>query len=66
MAHVRFGYLPDKTVIHDLNLRAEPGNLVAIVGPTGAGKNHHHQSPHAFLRSRRRMPSASTAMRYGR
>lgn len=38
MAHVRFGYLPDKTVIHDLNLRAEPGNLVAIVGPTGAGK----------------------------
>lgn len=38
MAHVRFGYLPDKIVIHDLNLRAEPGNLVAIVGPTGAGK----------------------------
>lgn len=38
MAHVRFGYLPDKTVIHDLNLRSEPGNLVAIVGPTGAGK----------------------------
>lgn len=38
MAHVRFGYLPDKTVIHDLNLRAKPGNLVAIVGPTGAGK----------------------------
>lgn len=38
MDHVRFGYQPDKTIIHDLCLRAEPGNLVAIVGPTGAGK----------------------------
>ena len=38
MDHVRFGYRPDKTIIHDLCLRAEPGNLVAIVGPTGAGK----------------------------
>ncbi len=38
MEHVRFGYRPDKTVIHDLCLRAEPGHLVAIVGPTGAGK----------------------------
>lgn len=37
-SHVRFGYLPGKTVIHDLNLHAEPGNLIAIVGPTGAGK----------------------------
>ena len=38
MDHVRFGYRPDKTIIHDLCLRAESGNLVAIVGPTGAGK----------------------------
>ncbi len=38
MEHIRFGYLPDKTVIQDLSLKAEPGNLVAIVGPTGAGK----------------------------
>ena len=37
-SHVQFGYLPGKTVIHDLNLHAEPGNLIAIVGPTGAGK----------------------------
>ena len=38
MEHIRFGYLPDKTVIQDLSLKAETGNLVAIVGPTGAGK----------------------------
>ena len=36
--HVRFGYLPEKTVIHDLSFHAEPGKLIAIVGPTGAGK----------------------------
>ena len=38
MEHVRFGYAPNKTVIHDLSLHAAPGKLVAIVGPTGAGK----------------------------
>lgn len=38
MEHIRFGYLPDKTIIHDLNLHAKPGSLTAIVGPTGAGK----------------------------
>ena len=36
--HVSFGYLPDKTVLHDLSLKAEPGQTVAIVGHTGAGK----------------------------
>ena len=36
--HVQFGYLPGKTIIHDLSFRAEPGRLIAIVGPTGAGK----------------------------
>ena len=38
MEHVRFGYLPEQTVIHDLSFHAEPGSLTAIVGPTGAGK----------------------------
>lgn len=38
MEGVRFGYEEDKTIIHDLNLHAKPGSLVAIVGPTGAGK----------------------------
>ena len=36
--HVSFGYEPGKTVLHDLSLSAAPGKLVAIVGPTGAGK----------------------------
>ena len=36
--NVNFGYNPDKTIIHDLNLEAKPGSLVAFVGPTGAGK----------------------------
>ena len=38
MEHVRFGYLPGQTIIHDLSFHAEPGSLTAIVGPTGAGK----------------------------
>lgn len=36
--HVRFGYIPEKTVIHDFNCSVDPGQTVAIVGPTGAGK----------------------------
>ncbi|MDO4484899.1 MAG: ABC transporter ATP-binding protein, partial [Clostridia bacterium] len=36
--HVSFGYEPGKTILHDLSLSAAPGKLVAIVGPTGAGK----------------------------
>lgn len=38
MKDIQFGYEPDKVIIHDLNLHAKPGSLVAIVGPTGAGK----------------------------
>lgn len=36
--HVDFGYLPGQTIIHDLSFQAQPGRLIAIVGPTGAGK----------------------------
>lgn len=36
--HVAFSYSPDKPLITDLSLTAEPGHTVAIVGPTGAGK----------------------------
>lgn len=38
LEHVRFGYDPERTIIHDLNLDVNGGSLVAIVGPTGAGK----------------------------
>lgn len=36
--HVRFGYSPDNQLMHDVNFSVEPGQKVAIVGPTGAGK----------------------------
>lgn len=36
--HVKFGYEPNKTIIHDFSLEVKPGQKVAIVGPTGAGK----------------------------
>ena len=35
---VSFGYVPGRTVLHDLSFEAKPGQTVAIVGPTGAGK----------------------------
>lgn len=36
--HVKFGYTPDKTIIHNFSCEAQPGQTIAIVGPTGAGK----------------------------
>lgn len=36
--HLRFGYTRDRVILHDLSARVEPGQKVAIVGPTGAGK----------------------------
>ncbi len=37
-SHVRFGYDPEKMIIQDFNCKVTPGQMVAIVGPTGAGK----------------------------
>ena len=37
-SHVDFGYEPEKTVLHDINLTALPGQKIAFVGGTGAGK----------------------------
>lgn len=36
--HVKFGYTPDKTIINDFSAKVRPGQKIAIVGPTGAGK----------------------------
>lgn len=36
--HVNFGYNPEHTIIHDFCAKVEPGQKIAIVGPTGAGK----------------------------
>ena len=38
MEHVYFGYVPEKTVLHDVTLYAHPGQKIAFVGATGAGK----------------------------
>ncbi len=38
LEHVSFGYEPDHPIIRDLSFAARPGSMVAIVGPTGAGK----------------------------
>lgn len=37
--HVKFGYAPDRIVINDFSAKVRPGQKVAIVGPTGAGKS---------------------------
>lgn len=37
--HVRFGYTPEKVIIHDFSAHILPGQKIAIVGPTGAGKS---------------------------
>ena len=44
MEHVNFGYNPDKQILFDINVYAEPGQKVAFVGATGAGKDHHYQT----------------------
>ena len=36
--HVHFGYNPEHTIIHDFSVKVEPGQKIAILGPTGAGK----------------------------
>lgn len=38
LSHVTFGYIPEKTVLHDVSLYATPGQKIAFVGSTGAGK----------------------------
>ncbi len=39
LKNVDFGYLPERQILHDFSLVAEPGKTIAIVGPTGAGKS---------------------------
>lgn len=36
--HVKFGYVPEKTLMQDVSLTAKPGMTMAVVGPSGAGK----------------------------
>ena len=38
LEHVDFGYTPEKQILHDVSICAQPGKTIAIVGPTGTGK----------------------------
>ncbi len=48
LTEVDFGYVPEKTVLHDVSIYAEPGQKIAFVGATGPGKNHNNK-PHQPL-----------------
>ena len=48
--HVKFGYDPDKIIIHDFSAKAEPGQKIAIVGADRRGKDDTCKSFNAFLR----------------
>ena len=61
--NVSFSYSPDKPLITDLSLVAEPGQTVAIVGPDRGGQDHAGEPDDALLRARRR---ADHARRRGR
>lgn len=37
--HVKFGYIPENIIVHDFSCKVRPGQKIAIVGPTGAGKS---------------------------
>ena len=58
---VDFGYNSNKIVLHDINMYAQPGQKIAFVGSTGAGKNHHHQSSEPFFTTFRRVRYVMTA-----
>ena len=58
-----FSYAPDRQLIEDFTLHVQPGQRVAIVGPTGCGKTTHDQPADALLRCGFRRQSAWTATR---
>ena len=52
--NVHFGYNPEKIIINDFSFYAEPGQKIAIVGPTGRRQDHHGQAADALLRCQQR------------
>ena len=51
LSNVSFGYEPNYPVLKQISMMVEPGQVAALVGPTGAGKTHDHQPDFAPLRS---------------
>ena len=51
---VDFAYTPEKPILHDITLFAKPGQKLAFVGSTGAGKDHDHKPHQPLLRHCRR------------
>ena len=58
-----FSYAPDRKLIEDFTLHVQPGQRVAIVGPTGCGKTTMINLLHALLRRGFRLKSTWTATR---
>ena len=54
--NVNFSYNPDKQILFDVSLFAKPGQKIAFVGATGAGKNNNHESNQSFFMIFNRVP----------
>ena len=47
--NVDFSYLPGKPILKDVSISAPKGKMIAVVGPTGSGKNDHHELNQSFF-----------------
>ncbi len=44
-----FGYVENKTILKEVSLKAQPGETIALVGPTGSGRNNNHKLINSIL-----------------